>query len=337
LGLDSRKQAVADVSFGGTNSNVAVSGFGYVTYRVQVPVQQIAWQVKVTPVSGGDPSVAVRRDKVPNEFNNDAFSEVPGAVADSVTLVPPTLSDGTFYITVYGSSPYTFTLQNSQPVITPISYTSTVTNDDVNRAGWRYFVLTNIAEQLGSLGWDLFLSNHVTGTEIALRRNAVPGRWNYRNTDNDYYTNSLHYVDYPVDYPATGGFLQHPGHQADIWYAGVYTPNTNLGAFVLRTQPLTAALTNFDESLVSVINQPAGKWRFLRIDVPTNALGWDVRVVNVTAGNPQMVVNRDALPEFFCNCLDNPVVQWTPSSSAHWLSGYKWTGGVDWTGRPNGS
>ena len=36
------------------------------------------------PVSG-DPSFAVRRDTVPNEWNNDAYSEVPGSVVDDAS------------------------------------------------------------------------------------------------------------------------------------------------------------------------------------------------------------------------------------------------------------
>jgi len=86
-----------------------VTGYGYLTFLVQVPVQQIAWQLNLTAVSG-DAGVAVRRDKVPNEFVNDAFSEVLAPAADSVTLVPPTLTNGAFYVTVYGIGPYTVSL-----------------------------------------------------------------------------------------------------------------------------------------------------------------------------------------------------------------------------------
>jgi len=44
--------------------------------------------------TSGDGNVAVRRSSVPNEWNNDAFSEVPGQVREQILLVPPTLSDG---------------------------------------------------------------------------------------------------------------------------------------------------------------------------------------------------------------------------------------------------
>src|SRR5438445_1185682 len=60
--LDSRKQLATDIIFTSTNSLVTVTDVGYRIYRVQVPVEQIAWQVNVVPVSG-DPNFAVRRDK----------------------------------------------------------------------------------------------------------------------------------------------------------------------------------------------------------------------------------------------------------------------------------
>jgi hypothetical protein len=182
--LDSRQQAVTSLAFNFT-TNFTVTGYGYTTFLVQVPVQQIAWQVNVTPLSG-NANVAVRRDNVPNEFVNDVFSEPPAGVGASVTLVPPTLSNGSFYLTVYGVGPYTVTLFNGQPVITTVDYVFSITNDAPTRVGWQYYTVVNTAEQLGSLGWELDLSNQPPGTEIAIRRNAVPGQWNYRNNPYDY-------------------------------------------------------------------------------------------------------------------------------------------------------
>ncbi len=192
--LDSRQQGVTNLTFDAA-TNVTVTGYGYTTYVVQVPVQQIAWQVNITPTSG-NANVAVRENNVPNEFVNDAFSEPPPGVGASVSLVPSTLSNGTFYITVYGTGPYSLTLTNGQPIITPVDYVFQVTNDAPNRVGWRYYTVTNTAEQLGSLGWELDLSNQVAGTTIAIRRNAVPGQWNYRNNPYDSYAYSTEgYMD----------------------------------------------------------------------------------------------------------------------------------------------
>ena len=343
--LDSRQQPVTDLAFNSL-TNFSVTGYGYATFRVQVPLQQIAWQLIATPTAG-DVNVAVRRDNVPNEFVNDAFSEVPGSTPDSVTLVPappqspptaPGLSDGTFYVTTYGTAPYTCSLTNGNPVITDVSYVFQITNDAPGRVGWRFYRIVNTAEQLGTLGWELDLSNQPPNTEIAIRRNAVPGRWNTRNNP----FNSLSYstVGY-VDVSGTSGFLQHPNHQADIWYIGVYSPTNPLGNFVLTGTQLTAPPVAFDGigSSTNVTSQTVGKLQFFRIDIPAGPLGWDLRITNVTSGDPRLVVCHDRLPDGL-GTHDVNGFGWGASSSATWPSGYQWAPSVDWTGEsldPNGT
>ncbi len=322
--LDSRQQGVTNLAFGGvTNVTVAAGGYGYMTYVVQVPVQQIAWQINVTPISG-NANLAVRENNVPNEFVNDAFSEPPAGVGASVSLVPSTLSNGTFYLTVYGTGPYSITLTNGQPVITPVDYVFQVTNDAPNRVGWRYYTVTNTAEQLGSLGWELDLSNQVPGSLIAIRRNAVPGQWNYRNNPYDSYSYStLGYMDLSSTY----GFLQQPGHPADVWYIGVYTPTAALGSFVLTGNELTGTSVSFDGSgnTFSITNQPSQKDQYFVINVPTGVLGWDLRLTNVTSGNPGMIICRDELPP-------GNGGGWSPSYNSSWPSEYDWSVSYDWTG-----
>ncbi|HUA66043.1 MAG TPA: hypothetical protein VME24_09355 [Alphaproteobacteria bacterium] len=323
--LDSREQGVTNLAFGGTtNVIVATGGYGYTTYVVQVPVQQIAWQINVTP-SSGTANVAVRENNVPNEFVNDAFSEPPSGVGASVSLVPSTLSNGTFYITVYGPGPYSITLTNGQPVITPVDYVFQITNDAPNRVGWRYYTVTNTAEQLGSLGWELDLSNQVPGTTIAIRRNAVPGQWNYRSDPYDYYGYSTEgYMDLDTTY----GYLQQPNHPADIWYIGIYTPATALGNFVLTGSELTGTPVSFDGGANSftINNQPVNKYQYFVFNVPAGALGWDLRLTNVTSGNPQMIVCLDQLPPGNGG--------FSQSYTAAWPNGYDWTISDDWTGLP---
>jgi hypothetical protein len=329
--LDSRQQPVTDLAFN-TVTNFSVSGFGYTTFRVQVPIQQIAWQITATPVSGTT-DVAVRENNVPNEFVNDAFSEVTGSIGSSVTLVPTTLSDGTWYITVYGNSPYTCSLTNGNPVITDVHYVFNITNDAPTRAGWRFYRVANTAEQLGSLGWELDLSNQVAGTEIALRRNAVPGRWNYRNNPfNSYSYSTLGYVDLS----STLGFLQQPNHPADIWYIGVYTPSAALGNFVLTGSQLTGPPVQFDGAgnSISVTNQPSGKFQYFTFTVPAGAMGWDLRITNTTSGSPGFAICRDQLP--YDLGTHGPQGQYFgPQGSTTWPSGYQWGAAYDWTGEYN--
>ena len=330
INFDSRQQVVTDLNFN-AETNFTATGYGYTTFRVQVPVQQIAWQVNVTPISG-DANVAVRRDNVPNDAVNDAFSELPGSVGDSVTMVPPILSDATFYITVYGATPYTCNLTNGQPIITDVHYVFQITNDAPARAGWRFYRVVNTAEQLGTYGWDLELSNQVAGSEIALRRNAVPSRWNYRNCSSTCASSTARtYVDYYGD----NGYLQRPGHQADVWYIGVYQPNVALGPFVLTGQELTGVPMAFDNgagSTTTINSQPAGKWQYFIIQVPTNILGWDLRLTNVTSGDPRLVVCQSRLPTGLTTASDTGGGWYYPWNATTWSPGYQWAASSDWTG-----
>jgi large repetitive protein len=328
--LDSRKQSATEIAFASTNAAVHVTGAGYRIFRVQVPVEQIAWEIRAVP-GAGNPNLAVRREKAPNEWNNEAFSEAGGSLIDSLTLVPPALSDGTFYITVYGAAPFSFTLQSANPVVTDVPYLGTDVNADVNRVGWRFYRVTDIASQLGTLGWDLLLQNAPEGTELALRRNAVPGRWNYRAGNRTEVASSGY-----LDFSSASGELQRPAHQADIWYLGVYNPGEALNAFTLIRRlllPQTIAL----ESNQARAALPAGHWDFYRVDLPESASGWDLRVVDVTEGDPRLVIRRDQLPvslepagswPWMCSGSCSPF----PSIATHWASGNQWPATGDWTG-----
>ncbi|MCX6872868.1 MAG: hypothetical protein NTW21_03525, partial [Verrucomicrobia bacterium] len=324
IGLDSRIQFVTDIPFSSTVANVAVTGAPYRVYRTQVPVDQIAWDVSTT-ANSGDPNVCVRKINAPAENDNDAYSEAPGTTTDSLTLVPDFLTNGTWLITVWGTSPYDFTLTSGDPVITPINYTDFKTNDQPGRAGWRFYGLTDIPAQVGTLGWELLLANQVPGTQIAIRRNKVPSRWQYRTGGSTYVNDTA--TQY-TDYAGSGGFLQRPGHQADVWYVGVFLAQQALGAFDLDVHPIVPGTAVFNGSSVAVAGLQPGRWKFQRIDVPAGVVAWDVRVKDVTTGTPILVVRRDQLP------ATTATSGWSyPQSSPNWPSGYAWRGGTDWSGR----
>ena len=324
INLDSRQQPIFDAAYD-SSAGANVTGFGYTTYRVQVPPQQIAWQLYL-PSTSGNPNLAVRRNTVPNENNNDAYSENIGSVVDNITLVPPVLSDGTFYITVYATGEHQFTLENRPAVVTDINYVSTIVNDDPARVGWRYYRVADIGQQLGSLGWDLFLTNFVPGTRIALRRNAAPSLWSYRNPT----PNAANYYDLL----SAADFLQHPAHQADVWYIGVYHPTNALGPFTLVTQelPSTPLTDNVSVTRSSVLS---GRWEFFRIQLtpedvqgsagPGPVLGWDLRVINVSSGLPRLVVRREAYPASLNSTFS--------TLGANWPNGGQWAAAADWTRR----
>ncbi len=322
INLDSRIQEVVDIPYDTTLNDVQVPGAPYRVYRVQVPVDQIAWDVS-TKRNSGDPNVAVRRNLVPAEFENDGFSEVPGDVTDGITLVPPFLTNGAWFITVYGESSYGFDLRNGPPVVTPIAFTDTKTNGQVLRTGWRYYGLSDIPSQFGAPGWELALTNQIPGTEIALRRNAVPSRWRSRKDGQSTIIKSQE-----LDLSGTEGFLQNPFHQPDVWYVGVYSPAEPLGAFTLDAHPILPPSASFDGGSRTIQNLKPGYWEYVRVTVPAGAAGWDIRVRDVSGPNPKLSVRRDLLPAL-------TKVTLIGSTQTTWPTGSQRNGGIDWTDLDN--
>ncbi|MDF7807443.1 BACON domain-containing protein [Pontiellaceae bacterium B12219] len=324
--LDSRQQEIVNTTYNNTLVGQSASGYHFKTYRIPVPPEQIAWEVTVEPTAGTNPNLAVRLDKVPNAFNNDAFSELSSTTeSDSITLVPASLSDGSYYVTVYGDADFSFNLRNREPVITQIDFSSSTLNDDPTRVGWRYFAVSDIGQQLGQLGWLLELSNHIPDSEIAIRRNFVPGRWNYRQNGSSSVYQSSH-----NDQTSLLGYLQDPNHEADVWYVGIYSPDVALGAFTLDSSPILPAVIPVDGHTSSGIQVPPKTWQFYNLDIPaqTNGqdiIGWELRLTDWAGNNPNMVIRRDQLPDSVSS-----YPYWRSSGS--WPSGYQWaSSGGDWS------
>ena len=134
---------------------------------------------------------------------------------------------------------------------------------------------------------------------------------------------------------------------------GIYTltvgadqryPNATNWGLKIEVQTNGPALLAFDGPGNSVTtNALAGQWRYFQVNVPTNTdangitnlLGWDIRLTNVTAGNPQMVVCRDSLPTSLTTAGgDWYYYGYIPWASTTWNSGDQWLAGGDWTGEP---
>ncbi|MGZ8898970.1 MAG: hypothetical protein ACXW3Z_02655, partial [Limisphaerales bacterium] len=324
--LDSRQQSIVDLAYGTATATNDVTGYPYTTYRIHVPAQQIAWRVSA-PGSKGNPNVSLRRNTVPNEFNNDALSELSPPLTDNIALVPPVLSDGTFYVTVWATNKHEFVFQNGPAVVTEIDYIDSIVNDDPDRVGWRYYRITDISQQLGSLGWHLSVSNFAPGTRIAIRRNAAPGIWSFRNPT----AGTATYYDL-LSVTQT---LQDPGHQADVWYVGVYNPTNALGNFRLTTKELDPGplIPTWQTASYLRTNITPGVWEYFRLDLPAGpmpGLGWDLRLTDVS-GSPLLVVRRDLFPTNLSSGMTLPV------NNTNWGTGIQWTAGADWTGRMFGN
>ena len=72
--------------------------------------------------------------------------------------------------------------------------------------------------------------------------------------------------------------------------------------YKLTIEPIDPASLLPNGGTISVKEQPAVAWKFFKFDVPANALGWDLRLTNVT-GMPKIVVSRDVLPDGLTDIL----------------------------------
>ena len=232
LALHSVEQPVTDLAFESSEAvSVDAGDFAYRTYRVSVPVDPFGWTISIDPDNDETLAVYARSGDVPNEFYNTSLAEAPsGGITAAMTLAPPVLTDGTWYITVKGSGAFSATLSNGDPEVTNIDFTNidAIVNgvspdsgiDYSTRTGWRFFALgaETSADQLAALGWQLQLAQQTPGTLIAIRRNALPSISQYR--DGTDFVQETQFVD-----AATAlEILQRPAQPDDIYYIGIYNP-----------------------------------------------------------------------------------------------------------------
>jgi hypothetical protein len=317
--LDSRIQQVESMPFDGVVPPFAVTESPYKVFRVDVPSGQIVWDVALNRLSG-DPSIAIKKESVPAETENDALNEAPGEVNDSISIVAPALTNGTWFVTVYATDDYETGLLSGPPEISDIGYRDLVTNDQPLRSGWRYYRVPDFAAQVGTLGWELALANAPPGTELALRRAQIPGIWKKRTGG----STSLTEVKY-ADATSKTGILQRVDHEADIWYVGVYQPSVPLGGFTLTLDDIKATPIVLDGSLSEVVEQIEGSWRYYRVVIPDdpNLLGWHLNLTDVTGtAAPKITVRRDRLP---------PSAATVSPTAATWASGASWYQDSDFT------
>lgn len=284
------------------------AGFRFVTYKVNVPANGLGWQVKMTPNTGDTANLYLRYAKAATPNDNDAMSELNAEVTDNAVIVPPDLETGPSYITVYSpdDADFSFTLHSGDPQVTPIPYINEAPNQIINSpanqntGGWVYYRVDNPTEQLNYMGWELLLANTPANTTLAIRRNAIPAKGEYREKSQKK-SSSMR-----ADQSSTNGLLQDPNHEADIWYIGVYNPTNALGAFELTTrapQRSDLGFNGFSQDVGTVdINgnctagQDVKSVRYFKVTVPAGPLGWDIRLHNTVGSKPVMIVRRDLLP-----------------------------------------
>ena len=76
----------------------------------------------------------------------------------------------------------------------------------------------------------------------------------------------------------------------DLW------PAPTDATYTLKVIPQGSTMLPFDGGTVSVSNQATASWQYFEVTVPPGANGWDVRLDNVTSGDPKLIVRRATQP-----------------------------------------
>ncbi|MCC5834747.1 MAG: PQQ-binding-like beta-propeller repeat protein [Opitutales bacterium] len=323
--FDSRQQAVESISFDSITDELGGDGSWFYSFNLHIPSELTGWEVTAL-AEQGNAFVAARQSQLPNADNNQAFSEVEGA-DNSFTIIADSLSGGSSFVTVYGDQEsVSFRLQNREPLITEIDFEDTVTNDEPDRTGWRYYRISDINSQ--AFNWLLELDNQAPDSEIAIRRNNIPGYRESRSNGNE----SSHEEN---DSSSDLGFLQRPDHPPDIWYIGVYNPDSALGEFTLESGPIVPIPLSLDGT-VSDQEIQTGEWVFYEFVIPENLEfegeaieGWELRL-NVPNGQVMnMVLQRGQMPTGTFNAFGSI------GRAESWSTSQRQNASSNWVGRVN--
>ncbi|MGC3957327.1 MAG: hypothetical protein QM813_05020 [Verrucomicrobiota bacterium] len=344
-------QAIPVGSLAFTNGSVANPNLPWRNvdyYAVTVPTNVPSWRLKLS-VTNGEAALLIAKEVIPNIA---AAGNAPTMVNagrklqklgdEHYLLMPPSgqpnLTAGTYYLGVlsegmnpspvqerYGSNAVSYVLSSLGP-LTPVNI-GTLSGADLvysNTAAPGEIKAFQFTAPAGFLRLDMRLEN-VSGTP----------RLSYR------FTNAL--VSVPSSYGNDGGFWYTAESMSLISIpnpaAGIYTlmvqatdlAATTNAAFTIRLQTSTTTGFAFDGGSGSVNSQAADTWRFFSVTVPTNALGWDLRITNVMSGDPRFVVARGRAPTALSTLTDSGA-GWGANSATTWPTGYQWAASSDWTG-----
>lgn len=337
VSLESKIHDYSEADFVSTTP-IAADSAGFHTFLYQVPPNQIAWELQLVSELG-NPNLSLRRDRVPSALDNDAVSEAPEGVVDSITLSPASgggfgLSNGSFFVTVYSDGPFTADLISGQATVDPIAFEDVIGNTVPEKSGWHYYLLDDLESQTG-IGWELELADAPEGTEIAIRRNAIPSRWQYRNG-----STALRDSTGNLDRYVKGNLLQLPRHQRDVWYVGIFQPDTALGDYTLTARRMVPPIIPFNDGSAQMVTDHAVDLaKYYRVDVPFEVEGWQLIIDQVEAADEDsagdvplsVAVAKDTLPTMAADELFKaPAFN---REGTTWPSGGTWTLGRDWTGQ----
>ena len=352
---------VVDLPFaGGVVTNTALPPREAAYYRVVVPTNAANWKVKLTQLTGDSllvmltntvPSVLSGRfgnaGKLMQKNGNEHFVSLP--VSPQTQLKPLTnylavVSEGvvgTNASTRIGTGTSSFALESIGEL--PVIDLGTVGETNLTHSGaleggevraYRFTVppgLTSLEAQLQTTNGNPAMVLRVG--DMFPNPGAASPAGGAGSVAQDDYGNEGGYLITSIDGNANANLISlvNPTNgvytllvKARAASPGVYS-NAN---YTLIVRATTFATVNFDGEAFVVTNHIANTWRYYRVDVPTNALGWDIRLANVIAGAPKMVMRRDILPN---GLTTGP---WSsPGVVANWPTTNQWAPASDWTRR----
>ena len=336
---------VAVLSYSGAGSTTNITGLppregAY--FQFNIAANTPSWKLKMTPTVG-EALLLVRRDIVPSSSEGQPGStgyRMQKATNEHFVLLPPNgqsnLVAGTYYVAVVSEG------QNP-------AYNRTGSNScDVTLTSFGALPIVN----LGSVGpVELVQADSLEGGEAKAYQFNVPANTLSMEVElvvqSGYPGGVLRTNDQLPALP--DGYGRGGGQAAQFTVNGLTTvPNPTPGVhslivqarnnngfsnatYTVRVRAVGLAPVAFDGGTASVVNQTANTWRYFQVDVPAGAFGWDVRLINVTAGDPRLSARRAVLPDSLGSHTDTGNF-WYPGSSRTWPAGYQWAAGLDWTG-----
>ncbi|MCX6922905.1 MAG: hypothetical protein NT154_06800, partial [Verrucomicrobia bacterium] len=314
-------------------------------YSVRVPTNTPLWKTRLLP-SAGDALMVIRKDALPNvtAVSNVLASALGGGhkfqkgggenallgELTGQTYVPP----GIYYLAVIGEG------TSAQPARSIIG------------AGTTDFALTStlpsLATNLGTVvpgAADILVTNtlepgETAAYQFALLTNALSHTISLENVTGTPLARLRNDQHVPLDYAATYG---HDGSYPAVWSAATNVINNPASGLYSLAVMASSASTNwpplqytlrlhaesaptglcFDGCSTRVSNQ-GNNWRVFAVNVPTNVLGWDLRLLNISNGAPRLVIRRDQPPTSYGS-------SGVAFNSTTWPSGAQLAPINDWT------
>ena len=349
---------VHDLEFDGGTHSGQLPAREAAYYKVFIPSATLSWRVKLTTSTTNSEALLIAlKDTIPNVGANVTYGVVTNksggkklqrAGTEHFVLLPEGgeshLEPGTYYLAVasegglatnstrVGSAPVNYTVSSLGAA--PIINLGHITTEEVyhtNSLEGAEFQLYQFTVS-NALTIEVALTNRTANPVMALRhgtRFPNPGA-SGPGFAPEYYG---HDAGEPSGNFAHPTLIVVPNATNGVYTLAVKARAGNNGIFsnatyVLRVNVESVVDLPFDAGKLTVNNQPSSSWRFFRVEVPPDAVGWDVRLTNVVSGIPRLVVRRD----FLANALSTG--PWTqPHLKFSWPSSNAWVAGSDWTRR----